>query len=78
MTSLDSRFLPSRPLEGSEVVNLLHSGFNVSSNNLTQGQNLTIAANSDIIESSRTQDNLKSISPLFLIAGGIVLFLILK
>ena len=78
MTSL--KYLTSnRPLEGSEVVNLLHSGYNVSSNNSTKGQNLVIAANSDIIEASRTPDvNLSSISPLFLAAGAIVLFLILK
>ena len=69
----------NQSLEGSQVINLLHSGYNISSNNSTKGQNLVIAANSDIIESSRTPEiNLKSISPLFLIAGGIALFLILK
>ena len=75
MTSLI--LTPNRPLEGFEVINLLHSGFNVSSNS-DKEQNLTIAANSDIIEASRTPGDAKSISPLFLAVGAIALFLILK
>ena len=77
---------PNRPLEGFEVINLLHSGFNVSSNsdkeqNLVITPQTPIAGNTAIIEASRplsTPDTVKSISPLFLIAGGIALFLILK
>ena len=76
MTSLDPRFLTQAPLSGSQVVNLLHSGYNVSSNNSTTGQNLTITKipeNPDIIPSiSNTQNPI----PLLLLVGGLLLLAI--
>ena len=80
-------------LEGSQVVNLLHSGIDVSSNNIPGVQNLTyslnpnylIAGNSTVIEASRpllesspTKTASNIATPIVLIGGIVLAILLLK
>lgn len=88
MTSIDPRFLNldlSKPLEGSIVTSLLHSGYNISTNKTSDGsQSLNITAsqagNTDIIRASRPDSGFAlptNITPLFLIGGGLLILLLL-
>lgn len=59
---LNQKITPLKPLEGSQVTSLLHSGYNVSSNNSTSGQNLTISKNIEPKTNEQITDN-KNIIP---------------